>query len=127
MKKILIPLLTALLFVACSSHKEKSEVHFITDEAYRNEVHQDFASRVKNYELNDLTLDTLSVQEREGASASTLSLHSDEPGKLAEAPRLPLGLFSGRPVEVRLDRVDASALIVEAWETRHCVVIRQEA
>ena len=52
---------------------------------------------------------TLSVQEREGATASTLSLHSDEPGKLAEAPRLPLGLFSGKPVEVRLDRADATA------------------
>jgi His/Glu/Gln/Arg/opine family amino acid ABC transporter permease subunit len=52
---------------------------------------------------------TLSVQEREGAAVSTLSLHSDEPGKLAEAPRLSLGLFSGKPVEVRLDRTDASA------------------
>ena len=52
---------------------------------------------------------TLSVQEREGATAPTLSLHSDEPGKLAEAPRLPLGLFSGKPVEVRLDRADATA------------------
>ena len=52
---------------------------------------------------------TLSVQEREGAAASSLSLHSDTPGRLAEAPRLPLGLFSGKPVEVRLDRADASA------------------
>ena len=50
---------------------------------------------------------TLSVQEREGATTSSLTLHSDEPGKLAEAPRLPLGLFSGKPVEVRLDRADA--------------------
>ena len=52
---------------------------------------------------------TLSVQEREGATTSSLTLHSDEPGKLAEAPRLPLGLFSGKPVEVRLDRADATA------------------
>ena len=52
---------------------------------------------------------TLSVQEREGASASSLSLHSDEPGKLAEAPRLHLGLFSSKEAEVRLDRADASA------------------
>jgi transglutaminase-like putative cysteine protease len=65
MKKILIPLLTALLFVACSSHDNKAEVHFITNDAYRNEVHKDFVSRVKNYELNDLAFDTLSVQERE--------------------------------------------------------------
>ena len=52
---------------------------------------------------------TLSVQEREGAAASTLSLHSEVPGRPAEPPRLPLGLFSGKPVEVRIDRADASA------------------
>ena len=52
---------------------------------------------------------TFSVQEREGATVSSLSIHSDEPGRLAEPPRLPLGLFSGKAVEVRLDRADAAA------------------
>ena len=57
--------MVALFFVACGSQENSAEEHFITDEAYRNEVHQDFQSRVKNYELRDLQLDTLSVQERE--------------------------------------------------------------
>ena len=52
---------------------------------------------------------TLSVQEREGRRVSTLSLPDRPDGTPGEAPRLPLGLFSGREVEVRLFRRDASS------------------
>ena len=64
MKKTFFLLLSVVLFVACS-HESKTEEHFITDNAYRNEVHRDYELRVKNYELKDLRLDTLSVVERE--------------------------------------------------------------
>ena len=55
---------------------------------------------------------TLSVQEREGRRASTLSLPPNPDGTPSEAPRLPLGLFSGTPVELRLVRADASSAAV---------------
>ena len=50
-----------------------------------------------------------SVQEIEGRRASSLSLPANPDGTPGDVPRLPLGLFSGRPVEVRLVRKDASA------------------
>ena len=60
MKRI-IPLLAVLLTLA-ACHRDP---HFITDRSYRNEVHEDFESRVKNYELRGLEFDTLSCMERE--------------------------------------------------------------
>ena len=59
---------------------------------------------------------TLSVKEREGRRASSLSLSPNPDGTAAEAPRLPLGLFSGTPAEVRLVRADAAAPAVYALE-----------
>ena len=59
---------------------------------------------------------TLSVQEREGRRVSTLSLPAGPDGAPADVPRLPLGLFSGRPVEVRLVRADAAAPAVYSLE-----------
>ena len=56
----------------------------------------------------DATL-TLSVQEREGRRVSSLSLPDKPDGTPADVPRLPLGLFSGEPVEIRLVRKDAAA------------------
>ena len=51
---------------------------------------------------------TLSVQEREGRRVSTLSLPDGPDGAPGDVPRLPLGLFAGREVEVRLVRKDAA-------------------
>jgi len=59
---------------------------------------------------------SFSVQEREGRRASTLSLPRNPDGTEAPAPRLPLGLFAGEPVEVRLVRADAAAPAVYALE-----------
>lgn len=52
---------------------------------------------------------TLSVQEREGRRTSTLSLPDNPDGTPSDIPRLPLGLFAGKQVEVRLVRKDATA------------------
>lgn len=52
---------------------------------------------------------SLSVKEREGRRASSLSLKPNPDGSAAEPPRLRLGLFSGEPAEVRLVRADAAA------------------
>ena len=60
MKKILLLTIGVVLLVSC--HRDP---HFITDRAYRNEVHNDFELRVKNYELRGLQFDTLSCMERE--------------------------------------------------------------
>ena len=59
---------------------------------------------------------SFSVQEREGRRASTLSLPRNPDGTEAPAPRLPLGLFAGEPVEIRLVRADAAAPAVYALE-----------
>ena len=59
---------------------------------------------------------TLSVQEREGRRVATLALPDTPDGTPADAPRLPLGLFSGKPVEVRLARKDAAEPAVYAVE-----------
>ena len=52
---------------------------------------------------------TLSVKEREGRRAASLSLPDGPDGAPGEAPRLPLGLFAGEPVAVTLVRADAAA------------------
>ncbi len=53
---------------------------------------------------------SLTVQEREGRHASTLSLPPGPDGQPGEFPSLPLGLFAGDPVEVRVVRAaDAAA------------------
>ena len=59
---------------------------------------------------------SLAVQEREGRRVSTLSLPDGPDGAPGDVPRLPLGLFAGTPVEVRLVRADASAPAVYAVE-----------
>ena len=51
---------------------------------------------------------TLSVREREGRRVSSLALPAGADGSPGDAPRLQLGLFSGRPTEVRLVRKDAA-------------------
>ena len=52
---------------------------------------------------------TLSVKEREGRRAASVALPPLPGGAPSEPPRLPLGLFSGKPASVRLVRTDASA------------------
>jgi len=51
----------------------------------------------------------LTVQEREGRHASTLSLVSEPDGSPGQIPAIPLGLFSGPAVPVTFQRADASA------------------
>ena len=65
MRKILFSLFAALLFVACGSQENTMEEHFITDEAYRNEVHKDFELRNSEFGMLNLRFDTLSIVERE--------------------------------------------------------------
>lgn len=60
---------------------------------------------------------TLSVQEREGRHASTLALPPAPDGSPAEPPILPLGLFSGTPVEITLNRADSSLAASYTLET----------
>ncbi len=60
MKRIFLLVATVLTLAAC--HRDP---HFITDRAYRAEVHEDFEVRNKNYELCGLHFDTLSRMERE--------------------------------------------------------------
>lgn len=52
---------------------------------------------------------SFSVREYEVRRAASVSLPPNPDGTPAEPPRLPLGLFSGRPVEIRLVRADATA------------------
>ena len=59
MKKIMLLAMGVLLLASCGR-----DPHFITDKKYRNEVHSDFESRVRNYELG-VSFDTLSRAERE--------------------------------------------------------------
>ncbi len=60
MKKILILAAAMLLLAAC--HRDP---HFITDKDYRNEVHADFETRMAEFPMLDLQLDTLCRMERE--------------------------------------------------------------
>ncbi|MBR1767005.1 MAG: transglutaminase domain-containing protein, partial [Bacteroidales bacterium] len=50
----------AMTLAAC-----QREAHFLTDKAYRNEVHADFEVRMAQFPMIGLRLDTLSVAERE--------------------------------------------------------------
>ena len=60
MKKYLILAVAVLMAVGCSRNP-----HFITDRAYRNEVHADFEARMAEFPMLDVQLDTLSRTERE--------------------------------------------------------------
>ena len=61
MKKILLLVIAALLcLTAC-----QRDPHFITDRAYRNEVHADFEARMAEFPMLQVQLDTLSRMERE--------------------------------------------------------------
>ena len=60
MKKYLILAVAILMAVGCSRNP-----HFITDRAYRNEVHADFEARMAEFPMLDVQLDTLSRTERE--------------------------------------------------------------
>ena len=63
MKKYLFILAASLLLVASCGHDR----HFITDKAYRSEVHQDFVTRNSQFPIlnSRLRLDTLNRAERE--------------------------------------------------------------
>ncbi|MBR1850273.1 MAG: transglutaminase domain-containing protein [Bacteroidales bacterium] len=56
----LILLCTVLLFVGC-----RQDPHFIADRSYRAEVHTDFETRMEQFPMLDVRLDTLSRSERE--------------------------------------------------------------
>ena len=60
MKKILIVAAAVLAFVAC-----QRDPHFITDKDYLNEVHADFETRMADFPMLEVRLDTLSTMERE--------------------------------------------------------------
>ena len=60
MKKIALLTVAALLLASC--HRDP---HFITDRAYRNEVHHDFLVRSSEFGVLNFNLDTLSNMERE--------------------------------------------------------------
>ena len=59
---------------------------------------------------------SFSVREYEVRRAASLSLPANPDGSAGEPPRLPLGLFSGEPVEIRLVRADAAAPAVYSVE-----------
>lgn len=60
MRKILILCTAVLVLAACHC-----DPHFITDKDYRNEVHQDFESRMADFPMLQVQLDTLCRAERE--------------------------------------------------------------
>ena len=60
MKKYLILAVTLLMAAGCCRNP-----HFITDRAYRNEVHADFEARMAEFPMLEVRLDTLSRMERE--------------------------------------------------------------
>ena len=55
-------IVAALLICLTACHRNP---HFITDRAYRNEVHSDFEARTAEFPMLELKLDTLSRMERE--------------------------------------------------------------
>ena len=59
---------------------------------------------------------SLSVKERDARRAASISLPLREDGVPGEPPRLPLGLRSGKTVNVRLVRKDAEEAVVYAIE-----------
>jgi transglutaminase-like putative cysteine protease len=60
MKKIILFAVGVMLLSAC-----QRDPHFITDKAYRNEVHADFEARMADFPMLQVQLDTLSRMERE--------------------------------------------------------------
>ena len=60
MKKIVLMVMGMMLLVSC--HRDP---HFITDKAYRNDVHADFEARMADFPMLQVQLDTLSRAERE--------------------------------------------------------------
>ena len=60
MKRIVLLAIGVLLLAACCR-----DPHFITDKAYRNEVHADFEARMAEFPMLQVQLDTLSRAERE--------------------------------------------------------------
>ena len=60
MKRIVLLVIGVLLLAACCR-----DPHFITDKAYRNEVHADFEARMAELPMLQVQLDTLSRMERE--------------------------------------------------------------
>ena len=60
MKRYILLAATVLCLAAC--HRDP---HFITDKAYRNEVHSDFEARMAEFPMLQLQLDTLSRAKRE--------------------------------------------------------------
>ena len=60
MKRIVLLAIGVLLLAACCR-----DPHFITDKAYRNEVHADFEARMAELPMLRVQLDTLSRAERE--------------------------------------------------------------
>ncbi len=61
MKKSL-PLLVCATLLLAACHRDP---HFITDRVYRAEVHADYESRMAEFPMLDVRLDTLSAMERE--------------------------------------------------------------
>ena len=60
MKRYILLAATALCLAAC-----QRDPHFITDRAYRDEVHADFEARMAEFPMLEVQLDTLSRMERE--------------------------------------------------------------
>ena len=60
MKRYLLLAVAMLMAARCCR-----DPHFITDRAYRNEVHADFEARMAEFHMLDVQLDTLSRMERE--------------------------------------------------------------
>ena len=60
MKKIALCIMGVLLLASC--HRDP---HFISDKGYRAEVHEDFESRMAEFPMLEVRLDTLCAMERE--------------------------------------------------------------
>ncbi len=60
MKKLIWAVLAILLLTAC-----RQDLHFLTDKDYRAEVHADFATRMAEFSMLEVQLDTLCTAERE--------------------------------------------------------------
>lgn len=61
MKKLFLMAVTAMLLLAACGR----DPHFITDRAYRSEVHADFEARMAEFPMLEVQLDTLCRAERE--------------------------------------------------------------
>ncbi len=60
MKKIALLMMGVLLLASC-----RRDPHFISDKGYRAEVHEDFESRMAEFPMLEVRLDTLCAMERE--------------------------------------------------------------